>query len=35
MDAHHHHTNPAFMAVLKFTMAASAAFAIIAPLLVR
>ena len=35
MDARDNHTNPAFMAALKLTMAASAAFAVIAPLLVR
>ena len=35
MDAHHHHTNPAFMVALKLTMGAAAAFSVIAPLLVR
>jgi hypothetical protein len=35
MDAHHHHTNPHFMLALKLTMAASAVFAVVAPLLVR
>ncbi len=35
MDAQHHPTNPAFMAALKLTMAGSAVFAVIAPLLVR
>jgi hypothetical protein len=35
MDAHDHHTNPAFMAALKLTMAACALFAIIAPIIVR
>ena len=32
MDAQQHHTNPAFMAVLKLTMMAASAFAVIAPL---
>ena len=35
MDAQHHHTNVAFMALLKLTMAAASAFAIIAPLAIR
>lgn len=35
MDAQRQPTNPAFMAALKFTMVCSAAFAVIAPLLVR
>ena len=35
MDAHDHHTNPAFMAALKLTMAASAVFAVVAPLIIR
>jgi hypothetical protein len=35
MDAQHHHTNPAFMALLKITMVAASAFAVIAPLVIR
>jgi hypothetical protein len=35
MDAQHHNTNPAFMALLKITMAAACAFAVIAPLAIR
>jgi hypothetical protein len=34
MDAQHH-TNPAFMALLKLTMAAASAFAVIAPFAIR
>lgn len=35
MDAQHHPTNTAFMVLLKFTMMASSAFAVIAPLVIR
>lgn len=35
MDAQQHHVNVAFMAVLKLTMLAASAFAVIAPLAIR